>query len=103
MPEIENSTRPQVAAPPTTGAVRETRFDPPHKLPRDVESAVPSPGVPHGPATQETSCAESIPVTGMSPELVQQFRLQAQQLATHLDTRQRDLDRREAELHARIA
>ncbi len=39
----------------------------------------------------------------VTPELVQQFRLQSQQLANYLDNRHRNLDRREAELHARIA
>src|SRR5262245_59585587 len=102
MPEIENSTRTQPAAPPAPGAVRETRFDPPHKIPRDADSAAQAPQTPLQPsAASETFNPESTPIadspSAISPELVQQFRLQAQQLAAHLDVRQRDLDRREAE------
>src|SRR5262249_39238125 len=39
----------------------------------------------------------------ITPELIEQFRSQAKQLAVHLETRQRDLDRREAELNAALA
>ena len=102
--------------------MRGTRFDPAHELPRagakaenrstDVVSAVAA-AVPtaFSEPTSQPAIASALPPDGtswahagaISPELIQQFRLQAQQLAAHLDSRQRDLDRREAELHARIA
>jgi hypothetical protein len=122
MPEIEKSTRTETVSQASPTAVRETRFDPAHELPRagakaeirstDVVSAVAA-AVPtaFSEPTSQPAIASALPPDGtswaqagaISPELIQQFRLQAQQLAAHLDSRQRDLDRREAELHARIA
>jgi hypothetical protein len=121
MPEIENSIQTESAVPPAA-SVREMRFDPAHEVARgdgELPPALSQP-VADSPAAHPTSAASETAETSeiraallsetnwtetddISPELIQQFRLQAQQLAAHLENRQRDLDRREAELHARIA
>lgn len=70
-----------------------TRFDPPHELPfRKFQAAVP----PREPVAGEVAAA-----AGQDPQqAVAQIQLQAEQLAEHLQTRQRELDRHEAQLNA---
>jgi len=120
MPELENSIHAERPVHSAAVPVVEKRFDQAHEVPRGIAKA-PSPpdqspaGVANSsnPAKEALEASELPPASlagtkglgsqGITPELIQQFRLQAQQLAAHLDSRQRDIDRREAELHARIA
>ncbi|HTQ39400.1 MAG TPA: hypothetical protein VMJ32_10245 [Pirellulales bacterium] len=122
MPEIVSSrdSEPTVQSP--TAAVRETRFDPAHAISRGEKPIPQAADAVFAEHRATGSSAESTNVgpsakseaagmdetnwngsEGIAPQMMQQFRLQAQQLAAHLDIRQRDLDRREAELHARLA
>lgn len=83
-------------------AVRETRIDPPHRIHNGVDEAAAAQqaGDAVGLASAVPSEEEFEPV---SLKLVQQLRLQAQQLAGHLQNQQADLDRREAEMQAKLA
>ena len=68
------------------------RFDPPHEIARGPEPRIDGGSV-HDSQSHEIETAA----------VVRQFRAQAQQLAAHLEQRQRELDRREAQLHAELA
>jgi hypothetical protein len=104
VPEVESRpTRPS-DPPLPAGAVQQTRFDPAHEIHRSDDSQGAG-GLPplEGQTTDESVTLPTEAATGFSASLVQQFRVQAQQLAAHLQERQRELDRREAELHADLA
>jgi hypothetical protein len=109
MPEIELLSRVETNTSPDVVSVRETRFDPPHEvargeIERDSENAdqlLASPVGAVNAAALDFALSES--GEGIAVEVIQQFRLQAQQLAGHLETRQQELDRREAELNAHLA
>jgi hypothetical protein len=104
VPEVESiQLRPPEPLHPG-GAVQQTRFDPAHEIHRgdDSQGAGNLPQ-PEGQPTDEAVRISADETTGFSASIVQQFRTQAQQLAAHLQQRQRDLDRREAELHADLA
>jgi DNA repair exonuclease SbcCD ATPase subunit len=104
VPEVESIRSRAPEQPVPAGAVQQTRFDPAHEIHRagDAQGA-------EGLAQLERQTMDEgvrVPTdeaTGFSASLVQQFRAQAQQLAAHLQQRQRELDRREAELHADLA
>ncbi len=90
-------------------SVRETRFDPPHEVARGDVGGDPG-QTDHHPASQVgyvNAAALDFALTesgeGIAVEVLQQFRLQAQQLAGHLEARQQELDRREAELNSHLA
>jgi hypothetical protein len=98
MPEISNRARAAAAAEPSGMAGRENRIDPPHRLAngRDEE--------PQGQAAANAgNSAGDTEAEIASLAMVQQLRLQAQQLSEHLGQQQADLDRREAELQAHAA
>ncbi len=127
MAKITTAQRAEASVAPETTSVRPTRFDPAHKVPRggDDAAAQSPPKSDQSPAP----AADSLEAEALSAELaaalsevesqlagstdaddwqfsaaiVQQFRTQANQLAAHLETRQRDLDRREAQFHAQLA
>src|SRR6185436_14682409 len=75
----------------------ENRIDPPHPMANGCETASPEVEKPDPPP------AGDVEVEVASLAMVQQLRLQAQQLSQHLSQQQQDLDRREAELQARAA
>jgi hypothetical protein len=115
MPEIDSSIHLESTATPRAQPVRETRFDAAHEIARGefefgndtspVDSATP--------ISSDSRLQESVSALlsetyaseddNSSLEAMLQFRLQAQQLAAYLEQRQRDLDRCQAELHARMA
>jgi hypothetical protein len=119
MPELERIIRAETAEPLSPAVVRETRFDQAHEIqrantktpPLEIQSGSENISASTEVRSHDASGELFNSPTGtrfeneasVTPELIQQFRLQAQQLANYLDSRQRDLDRREAELHARIA
>jgi hypothetical protein len=74
-------------------AGRDNRIDPPHRLANGRDADAP-------PAAEPTTDDE---VEIASLAMVQQLRLQAQQLSEHLGREQANLDRREAELQSRAA
>ena len=73
---------------------RENRIDPPHQLANGREVQV---------EQRPPADAADAEMEVVSLAMVQQLRLQAQQLAKHLSGEQADLDRREAEFQARLA
>lgn len=103
MPELDASTRTHRTPPELPTGARETRIDPAH--PRHDEA------VGDGAAIRESLLgapdAAGLGWEGESPyeavDLLRQTRLQGQQLAAHLQSRQVDLDRRERLLHGQIA
>ena len=127
MAKVKTAQRAEASVAPETTSVRPTRFDPAHKIQRGDEPATPStPVADQSPPSSDASLeAEALAAeleaslsyaknyAANSPEaedewqfsaaIVQQFRTQANQLATHLETRQRELDRREAQFHAQLA
>jgi hypothetical protein len=131
MAKIKAAKRVEASAAPETSSVRPTRFDPAHKIPRaeeaapaealSSESSSPDAITPYDIALEAEDMAAELAEAlthaeqeaadpqhteddwRFSAALVQQFRTQAQQLASHLENRQRELDRREAEFHAQIA
>jgi len=104
VPEVESIELRRSEQPLPAGAVQQTRFDPAHEIHRgdDPRGAADLPQL-EGQTTDEAVRVSTDDTTGFSASIVQQFRTQAQQLADHLQQRQRDLDRREAELHADLA
>src|SRR5688500_9191183 len=98
MPELNTRSRTATGAAEPLAPVRENRIDPPHPMANGREVAV----------TDAIKCevaeaTENAEVEVASLAMVQQLRLQAQQLSHHLGQQQQDLDRREAELQARAA
>lgn len=89
------------AASQPTGPIRDKRFDPPHEVARGAEQA--TGGSTTAPAEEQSPGPDLKLARGELPEVIGQFRLQAQQLATHLESRQRELDRRESQLNAQLA
>jgi hypothetical protein len=111
MPAIQIPPPAESASAEAASAARATRFDPPHEIPR----AEPATGK-SSMSLQDVSRAGidlqfEAPVAvlasqseeTLTPALVRQFRTQAQQLAGHLQSRQRELDHRESELHTQLA
>ncbi|MEX2141445.1 MAG: hypothetical protein WD894_19420 [Pirellulales bacterium] len=101
MPEISSRSRIAATAEPTVLAGRENRIDPPHQMAngRDEKSQSQEglfAASPDNPADDAEAGIASL-------AMVQQLRLQAQQLSEHLGQQQADLDRREAELQAHAA
>jgi hypothetical protein len=110
MPAIENPPTTQAPADETVGPVRATRFDRPHEIPRAeplsnaaAASALPVEPSFEAPLLEVASANSGLAVETITPALARQFRTQAQQLAGHLEARQRELDHREAELHTQLA
>jgi DNA repair exonuclease SbcCD ATPase subunit len=124
MPKLDSSTQTQFPTISDHEPLRETRFDPPHELARgddSVQDLSEEPGMaPAKPVTAEqhqsaqatalqsveavfATMARDSGADQFSAASAQQFHIHAVQLAEHLDGRQRELDRREAELHARLA
>jgi len=84
--------------------VRENRIDPPHRLAngREELKSAASAGIGDRAGAATTSVAdEDAEIASLA--MVQQLRLQAQQLSERLHAEQLDLDRREADLQARFA
>jgi DNA repair exonuclease SbcCD ATPase subunit len=104
MSKAETSNQKSVAANNESAPARGTRFDPPHEIARGPEESsgktnrVADEHV--SPAAVDAAMAES---ESIAPELVTQFRSQAEQLAGYLDQRQKELDIREADLNAKLA
>jgi chromosome segregation ATPase len=95
MPNLDTRSRSISAAnSETPSPVRENRIDPAHRMSngRDMEADQ---------AIAAVADDEEMEVASLA--MVQQLRLQAQQLSRHLNDHQADLDRREAELQARQA
>ncbi len=111
MPVTENPPLTSPFAGETPTAIRATRFDPPHEIPRadaDVAarqnaSSTSGESLPELPLDNSTTPVAAFGAETITPALVRQFRTQAQQLASHLETRQRELDHRESELHTQLA
>ncbi len=101
MPETGSRTQIGELAHEPIEAVREQRIDPPHRLgdgppiKARVEQSAELPSLTSG---YEGDGAELASVI-----VVQQLRLQAQQLAAHLREQRADLDRREAAVQAQAA
>jgi hypothetical protein len=96
MPELDTRARTASEPKPVQDSpLREQRIDPPHQLAngRDAASEV----------VIDDALPQDAELETASLAMVQQLRLQAQQLARHLGDQQTDLDRREAELLARLA
>src|SRR4051794_35786912 len=89
MPKTESHTSHEVQDRPENVSVREARFDPAHEFPRGEAQAV-SAIVHEQPATTGPVNAAALDIAlaesdeGVAFEVIQQFRLQAQQLAEHL-------------------
>lgn len=100
MPEAVNTSRGGQPPEPDASLVRSTRIDGPHAVScGDKAALVESPGQVHaGDATRDEQAARA-----WLAEVLPRLRRQARQLAVHLQARQQDLDRREAEVNARIA
>jgi chromosome segregation ATPase len=98
MPEISSRSRPAAAAEPSVPAGRENRIDPPHLLANGRDEDPQTPAA-LGPANAASDAEAEV----ASLAMVQQLRLQAQQLSEHLGQQQADLNRREAELQAHAA
>jgi hypothetical protein len=98
MPELNTRSRTTNGAGEPLSPVRENRIDPPHPMANGRDA---------GPAddaqTDVAKATADAEVEVASLAMVQQLRLQAQQLSQHLGRQQQDLDRREAELQARTA
>jgi hypothetical protein len=103
VPEVESLQSRSSAPPLPGGAVQQTRIDRAHEIYRGEDSRGAGDLPLDGQATDETASLLTAEAAGLSASLFQQFRAQAQQLAAHLHQRQRELDRREAELHADLA
>ncbi len=100
MAEAVNTSRGGSPPEPDTGSVRSTRVDGPHVVSRGDTTETPeSAGQGHAGAAMIDEQAARAWLAEVLPRL----RRQARQLAAHLQTRQQDLDRREAEINARIA
>lgn len=99
MPKKTSSRRHVPAAvEPEMASVVERRVDAPHLLAKDEPSAPDAP-----PPDGSRESAEKKTAEGETVRVARQLRIQADQLALHLRSRQRELDRREAELNARAA
>jgi chromosome segregation ATPase len=98
MPELNTRSRTTTGVAEPLSPVKENRVDPPHAMANGRET---------GSATVEprgdSPVADAAEVEVASLAMVQQLRLQAQQLSHHLSQQQQDLDRREAEIQARAA
>jgi hypothetical protein len=111
MPAIENFPITESASIEPAGPIRAMRIDPPHEIPRadapvaalQSTSTPPSEASLHLPLEMPVASDAAASTDIISPALVRQFRTQAQQLASHLEVRQRELDHREAELHTQLA
>ncbi|MCC7085806.1 MAG: hypothetical protein IT427_12460 [Pirellulales bacterium] len=110
MPATETSPNTEPVRSECPPSVRATRFDPPHEIPRAEEDAAVLREAAALPVAAPTELPLAVLTTdsildaeNVSSTLVRQFRTQAQQLAGHLESRQRDLDHREAELHSQLA
>ncbi|HEY2761570.1 MAG TPA: hypothetical protein VGI75_12525, partial [Pirellulales bacterium] len=126
MAETELQRPEEVKAATQSTMRRGTRIDPPHEFARavddghqpreesagrepsthaDIKASIQLDEVADGQLNGEADAEFGLGEVGeeISPELIEQFQNQAQQLATHLDRRQRELDRREAELNASLA
>ena len=81
-----------------------TRFDPPHSPRADQPLDDVSVGKYYDDMSSlETHHGEFASLTENSLHVVQQLRLHANQLATHLQNQQKDLDERESRLNAQLA
>ena len=98
MPELNTRSRTTAGMAEPLSPVKENRIDPPHAMANGRETAA-----------AEVEKKDDVAAAGdaegevASLAMVQQLRLQAQQLSHHLSEQQQDLDRREAELQARAA
>ncbi|MEX2122208.1 MAG: hypothetical protein WD847_21695 [Pirellulales bacterium] len=95
MPDTQDARQDgRTASPPGDLSVSGTRLDPAHLVrQRRVEAAAGVPLAAQPAAAHQTGLADVLPP----------YRLQAEQLAELLRTRQHDLDRRESQLNARLA
>lgn len=111
MPAIQNPPAAQPVSVEPASAARATRFDPPHEIPRAEPAATTSKASLQDVSRAGLDLQFEAPVAvlasqseeALTPALVRQFRTQAQQLAGHLQSRQRELDHRESELHTQLA
>ncbi len=101
MAEIEMLATTQAVHTGSIDTVRETRFDPPHRIANDASDRVP--GLPTESPALNAAAVDDVVLERSALAIVEQVRLQAQQLAEHLRHQQNDLDRREAELQAGLA
>jgi hypothetical protein len=99
VPEVEFIQSRPSDQPLAVGAIPQTRFDPAHQIHRGEGDDWQGVGSP----PQEEQANDEAFLKDDSASIVLQFRAQAQQLAAHLEQRQRELDRREAEFHADLA
>src|SRR4051794_2428161 len=98
MPKTESHASHEIKQGGENVSVRETRFDPAHELPRGQAQVASASVHEQSPATTDPVNAAALDIAlaesddGVAFEVIQQFRLQAQQLAEHLKDRQSELD-----------
>jgi hypothetical protein len=124
MPKAKKTSRPSQSAPRANGG-RERRIDAAHQISRpessESKTLVKSPAAAQSTIEASELAAQALAAEAslsldverleasdnererLSIQAIQTFRTHAQQLATQLESRQRELDRREAQFHAHLA